>query len=478
MAERLWTMKILSGVHVGAEAALSEEEAVIGSDETCDFVLEDDGLGARHFSLEAGEARVRLNVLDTESPVYVDGRQVEGSIELEAYRVVSIGGLALAVGFAEEPWPKIELPALLKSHGESEDGAAENGGASTGDVQLEGGRGHAETQDQGQDEAAQTAAGEPDRKRRRTQVWVMASVALVLVAGVVWLLTPKQVVRTQESAADAVRQINEIASRYGAVIDVRQNDGAAPIAVTGHTETEQNRLLLLDELARTSIRATVHIVSSEELVEFARAILDQSLNTDKRNEVDVEPVAQAPGELIVTGYVEEKTSLAETKAILERDLKESRGLTYRIQTKADRLAVLEQKLTALGLGKRLRIQQLEDGIGLFGPVRSKEELTGIVGLAKDFNTEFDSRPRLTLEGTDSFLGVSTIDLDIRAVVLGDSIHVITHGGETHEEGSKIDDDYVIDTITEHHMILEKTGKLAGAGDADGPDFAYFIFEDD
>ena len=473
MAERVWTMKVLSGVHVGAEAALSEEEAVIGSNETCDFVLEDDGLAERHFSLQAGEAGVHLNVLDGESPLYVDGQPAEGSIELEAYRVVSIGGLALAVGPAEKPWPKIELPALPQSPSESEDGAVENGGASTGDVRVD-----AETPDEVKAEAAQTTAGEPHRKRRRTQVWVMASVALVLVAGPVWLLAPKQVVRTQENAADAARRIDEIASRRGAAIDIEHNDGAASIFVTGNTETEQNRLLFLDDLAQTSIRATVHIVSSEELVEFAGAILDQSLNTDDRNEVDVKPVAHAPGELIVTGYVEEEASLARTKAILERDLKESRGLTFRIQTRADRLAVLEQKLAALGLGKRFRIQQLEDGIGLFGPVRSQEELTGLVGLAKDFNAEFNSRPHLRLEGTNSFLGVSTIDLDIRAVVLGESIHVITQGGETHEEGSKIDDDYVIDTITEHYMILQKTGEYAGAGDAAGADFAYFIFQDD
>jgi len=43
MADRLWTMKILSGVHVGAEAALSDEAAVIGSDDACDFVLEEIG---------------------------------------------------------------------------------------------------------------------------------------------------------------------------------------------------------------------------------------------------------------------------------------------------------------------------------------------------------------------------------------------------------------------------------------------------
>ena len=113
---------------------------------------------------------------------------------------------------------------------------------------------------------------------------------------------------------------------------------------------------------------------------------------------------------------------------------------------------------------------------MFGPVRSTEELTRIVALAEDFNDEFDSRPVLKLSGTDSFLGESTIDLDVRAVVLGESNHVILHDGESYREGSTVADHYVVKTITDHYMILEKATQLTDDGAAHRPDVVYFLFE--
>ena len=124
----------------------------------------------------------------------------------------------------------------------------------------------------------------------------------------------------------------------------------------------------------------------------------------------------------------------------------------------------------------MRIQELAEGVGLFGPVRTAEELIRIVELAEDFNEEFDSRPKLNLSGTDSFLGESTIDLDVRAVVLGESIHVILHDGESYREGSTLADHYVVKTITERYMILEKTTRLTDDGDTYRPDVAYFLFD--
>ena len=110
MAEQLWTMKILAGVHVGAEVTLSDEEATLGRDDACDFILEDAGLADRHIRLYAGTG-LRMTVLDGSGPVCVDGRPVEGSVELAPYQVVTVGGLALALGPADRAWPSIDLPA-------------------------------------------------------------------------------------------------------------------------------------------------------------------------------------------------------------------------------------------------------------------------------------------------------------------------------------------------------------------------------
>ena len=218
-------------------------------------------------------------------------------------------------------------------------------------------------------------------------------------------------------------------------------------------------------------------MATDEIAESVTTLLDRTLNADKRNLLAVRPVENSPGELTVFGYVEHEASLAEIKAIIERDVKEYRALHYEVQTRANRLSTLRRRLDDLGLGASMRIQELAEGVGLFGPVRTEEELARIVKLADDFNEEFDSRPMLRLSGTNSFLGESTIDLDVRAVVLGERNHVILHDGESYRAGSTVADHYVVKTITERYMILDKTTQLTDDGATYRPDVVYFIFEE-
>ena len=476
MAEALWTMKILAGVHVGAEVTLSDEEATLGHDDACDFVLDDVGLAGRHILLRAG-ADVRMTVLDGSTPVCVDGRPVEGSIELRPYQVVSVGGLALAVGPAEQDWPPIDLPAPPSPNGRPahEDVAAR---AEPAEGPLEDPPAGVEppAADTGESGDGPEEAGRSSFRLARAGGVIV--VALLAVAALAWLLAPRPVQTEGEDPGDAARKIEEIASRYGAVVHIEPGAGAdASITVTGNVDTSQNRLRLVDELAKTDIHATVHIVSTDEIAESVTTTLDQTLNADERNLVAVRPVENSPGELTVVGYVEQESSLSAAKSIIERDVKGFIALHYKVQTRADRLSVLRRRLDDLDLGTSMRIQELPDGIGLFGPVRTAEDLNRIVKLAEDFNAEFDSRPLLRLSGTHSFLGESTIDLDVRTVVLGESVHVILHDGESYRAGSRVADHYVVKTITERYMILEKTTQLTDDGASGGPDIAYFIFDE-
>ena len=469
MTERLWTMKILSGVHAGAEVTLDEEEAVIGSGRDCDFVLEDDGLAGRQISLLPMDAGVRLTVLETGNTVHVGGQPLDGSALLDPFQVVTIGGLSLALGPAGQPWPPIDLPSIQvgASHAPKPDAAAADAD-SPGEEALE--RETTRAQEDGADEAA-------ERPGRRMPVAAAATAAVLAIAGAVWLLTPKQPERKHDDPAGAAWTIREIAARHGAVVQVNAGENPdAPVAVTGNIVTEKDLRGFLDELAGSGVRAAVHVVSTEQLIEYVNAILEQSLNRDGRNRVEARPIAHAPGELVITGYVEREAGLSEAKALLARDLKASRGLTYRVETRADRLAELKRRLDGLQLGGRVRIQRLDDGVGLFGPVRSDGELARIRKLAEEFNAEFDSRPLLRLDGTDSFLGISTIDFDVRAVVLGERIHVIAQDGASYAEGSKVPGGYLVRTITERYMILEKPLEIGQAGEAGDPGLAYVIFD--
>ena len=463
MAEQHWTLKILAGVHVGAEITLPDEESILGSDDVCDLMVDDAGLAGRHVSLSPGPTGVRLSVLDTASPVVVDGQPLEGTVELGAYQVVSVGGLSLAVGPADQPWPAIELPSSQAAAPPSE--ADESGVDEATEAQAPAG-----TDAEGSDETV--------RAPRR---WALAAGVLVgvliVAAGGGWLLTPREVASHRATAAETTRQIQEIASRHGAVIEIAaeaRSDGL--LRVTGVVATEAQRSELIEALSHAGVHAVVDIRSTEEIVESVTSILNQSLNLDANNAVQVVPVAGAPGKVRVAGYVEDETSLLETQAIIERDVRHAKGFTYEVETKAERLSALRQRLGAAGVGGRFRIQELDDRIGLFGPVHSEDELSRLHLLARDFNDEFDSRPSLTLSGTASFVGESTIDLDVRAVVFGERNHVVLHDGESYAEGSKVPGDYVIRTITGQYVILERTEHLEEDAATADAEIAYFIFE--
>lgn len=65
---------------------------------------------------------------------------------------------------------------------------------------------------------------------------------------------------------------------------------------------------------------------------------------------------------------------------------------------------------------------------------------------------------------------------MRAVVLGEHVHVIAQDGASYGEGSRVPGDFVVRTITEHYMILEKPAKISQAEEAEGPGLAYVIFD--
>ena len=478
MAERLWTMKILAGVHAGAEVTLSDEEVILGRDDACDFVFEDAGLAGRHISLRAGTADVRMTVLDGSGPVRVDGRPVEGSIELDPYQIVTVGGLSLALGPADQAWPPIDLPASPTPESPVAPDEADTGEDPTGGPIEE----SPTTEDSSEADTGESGetSGEAGRSSSsRALVAGIVAAVLLAVAVAAWLLVPTQVRPEHEDPEEATREIRELASRYGAVVHIEADAGAdGSLKVTGNIDTTQNLQHLLDELAKVHVHATVQIRSTEEFAASVTSILNQSLNIDKHNEVTVQPVENSPGELTLSGYVEQDSSLSEARALLEHDVKGYVALHYDVQTMADRVAILRRRIDDLNLSTSLHIQRLPEGVGLFGPVGKAEELARIEEMVNGFNDEFGSRPTLALSGSDTFLGESTIDLDVRAVVLGDSVHVVLHDGESYRVGSRVLDHYVVKAITERYMVLEKARHLSGDADHPGPDIAYFIFDDE
>ena len=466
-----WRLRILSGLHAGAEAILGDNaETTIGSNDECDLVLQDDGLGERHINLCVANAGVRLKVLDRDHPVFVDGRNVDDAADLQPYQVVTFGRSSFSLGPAGQDWPDIKVPEIqaIESGHPGERPPCDGQRRS-----LANGRAN----DLGPREAPTAQAPPANSRKHRFRFYPaipggLALLGLPLAAG---LLMPKEIPPSDYDPNAASEQIRAMADRYGAAVEVKP-DGAngTRISVTGGIGSTRDRQRFLDELAGTGIQVTAQITASEDLARAASLFLDQTLNGNRRNRLTVQALDESPGTLLVSGYVEKERELSAARAVLERDSGDQVRFRYDVQTKRDRIRILRSRLDDLGFKKKLHIQLLEDAISLFGPCPNSERMAQLIELAKRFNDEFDSRPQLRLTGNDRFLGKSTIDLDIRAVVLGDREHIVLHDGKSYAVGSTIRNGYRIQTIEPEFIILEKPRALAVQQDEDGPNLAYYI----
>lgn len=471
-AAPLWRMRVLSGLHAGAEAILADDEdTTIGSDDDCDLVLHDDGLGERHIHLSVADAGVRLTVLDLDQPVFVDGRKVDEAADLQPYQVVAFGRSSFALGPVGQAWPIIEIPDIEAEEpgnpGEQPPRHRQNGSLTKSRINGVG---------RGAAAAAEAPPARPRfRHRFRPHPAIVGGLALFVSMLAAWLLVPKEIPQSVFDPDAAQERIRAMANRYGALVEVT-SDGpeGQRISVTGSIGTTRDRQRFLDELAGTGIQATAWITASEDIARIASLFLDQALNWNRKNRVTVRALDDSPNTLLVSGYVEKERDLSAAMIGLERDSGDQVRFRYEVQTKKDRIRILKRRLEELGFEYKLRVQELENGISLFGPCPDSAKMAELTELTKRFNEEFNARPRLRLTGNERFLGESTIDLDIRAVVLGDREHVVLHDGKSYAEGSTIDNGYRIQTIEPEFIVLEKPRTLVTRENGERPDIAYYV----
>lgn len=108
------TLRIFSGLHTGAEIELTEGVYVIGADDSCDLILSDSSLSARHAALHVlfpeGSAQVTAEPLD--GAVILSGDAVPGEERLPARYPFLLGQVIFAwtetASADEAAWQEVE----------------------------------------------------------------------------------------------------------------------------------------------------------------------------------------------------------------------------------------------------------------------------------------------------------------------------------------------------------------------------------
>ena len=102
-------VRILKGLHLGAEAPLEEGgRCVIGADPSCSVVLCDPGVAPKHFLLTADAYGITCRALD--ASLTIDGRQVPigQAVNVADFQIVRCGEAMLSVGPLDSDWAELD----------------------------------------------------------------------------------------------------------------------------------------------------------------------------------------------------------------------------------------------------------------------------------------------------------------------------------------------------------------------------------
>ncbi len=427
----------------------------LGRGAECDLVLDDAGLAETHIGLQPQESGLRLRLLDESAPTYVDGQLVPGEVDLAPMQVITVGTVHIAVGPAGEAWPKIEIPTLPTHSAEevAEPGVEESGDGPTDEEQPP------------EQLAAPNRAPAPSQRKPQQLLGRLAAAAVgaaaLTVAALIWLGGPTEVERSAPEAEEVLLVVQEIASQLDAQVrtELPQSPTGWP-TVIGFTRHEQDRLHFEKGLREAGIRANVRLTSNGDILRSVRALISEITAPGSDTHLQAAASPDTPGHIIVRGYVETDEILKRLRRLLELEVRTHRGFTFSVDNQDHREAILQERLSELQLRRELHIQDLDDGIALFGPAPDSNEMARLKMLVDEFNHEFNSRPTLRLPGTSTFLGKSTIELEYRALVLGEDRHqLITRNGEARSIGDTIMGNWTIWDIDPRYVILEQASEI-------------------
>jgi type III secretion protein D len=244
-------IKILSGVHLGAEIELIEGTWVFGRDDHCDIILSDSSIASRHVSIVVqteGALGVSCQALDGQVLAPADEEPVAGN--LVPGSVYKIGNVYFAWGAKDATaqfWANVARNVTALSSPQA--------GVAAVDARQEG-----DVTDQGPNASAESAAANTveairasSQERKGNRLTTACLLLMLLGAGVYWCMTqlPEDVMTPQQTQAPRrVVDVKALAQRVKAdgYADIRvteQADGTVAMNGSVANDADRGRLVAL-----------------------------------------------------------------------------------------------------------------------------------------------------------------------------------------------------------------------------------------
>ena len=313
MPEATFILKVLSGLHTGAEYLLPPGLTRLGKSLQCDLVLHDQGIMDEHFSFNCSAEGLEVQCLAQDVPVLLDGAPQTGPFIIREFGIVTTAALYLAIGVEDQLWripPPQQLfvrpeDAAKPSAEESQPEAAEEDEAGAENVTATDNEDEEDSPAQDATLAAQTEPAAPGRLRQRLGLFLKLFVpaALVLGAAGSWLYENEDAAPPPVDPGPTPAEIREIAARYR--LDAEFEPEGRALVTRGYALNHEDEYGFVRDMRERGILVKSSLVISAQLRNNLQHFLDQYMDPAHFGKVSVSIDENDIKMLRLRGYVQD-----------------------------------------------------------------------------------------------------------------------------------------------------------------------------
>jgi type III secretion system YscD/HrpQ family protein len=418
-------LQIFSGIHRGAVVGLHPGQYVLGCNEDCDIVLEDEGIEPEHMVLTC-HSDGHYSISAKTGKFLVDGNPVEkDETGLEIHKIVTIGQIHWAVVRQGDGWQPEELPDL-----------------GTADPSMP----ETDKDDAFADKKDEKIKNKKAELKRWWPLGALGGVGLLFYCATYALSSNP--VQNNELHIEQVKKIFEELNLPEPIISIN-SDGI--MEVVGYTKLAVEKQRVMEKLKAMPPWVQARIFAGENIIASCRIVL-------ARLSYAIEPDYVERGTILLKGFIGAKKDI---EIIINR-LKQDVGGLQSIQ---ERLWVLDDVVPELvgiikenKLDESIRIE-IEEGYPVsVGFLRKDEEESwknAKMTIAQLFGDDFILKNKI--EAAEKQLPGKVL-LPITGVTLGEHPYITMTGNRVYFVGSPLKNGLIISEIRSDRIVIDKDGR--------------------
>ncbi|MBZ2170595.1 type III secretion system inner membrane ring subunit SctD [Nitratidesulfovibrio sp. SRB-5] len=503
-------LRIFTGPHVGAEVVLPEGVHVVGTDDSCDIILSDAALAARHAALTVAARGEGPGAAPEVHVAPLDGAVRAGDAEIPAQGAPLAAGTGCWLGDTCLAWnrPGAEWDDVLarpRAGGEGGgpvDGASQpsppaedlSGGVAPGDATPGAQPAPTKSQDSPAADAHDvggltlpggTVAAPPPRRGRSVVAGLLALVCAVAIVVTVETRPP--------APAERVAAVEE-ALRGAGVTSLEVASGDGGVVVRGLLDNDGQRAAVWKVARNLLYPVQIDVAVRDDVVHAVQAAFNSRALYPEVEFMDAQSAArqqgEAPAPLKVAGYVRDGLVEAWAFSALRDDVPSLPPVTRDIRYASDVAPVLDGLLGGAGL-RHVQVRYLPGTVELAGDLdaRQRERLDEVLAYARahlgvpvrfavvraapvvqPVAAQSGGRPQPALSAvsgpaaaSDSAMAAAQAGdplegLQVRGVTLNPLRFVTIGDGQRIFEGGMLPGGYVLESISTKELHLRKDGR--------------------